>query len=217
MQSTGRCSATSPEPRFAFASKKEFRSLTRPLAALCVALAMPILCAGCVPVIVAGAAGTALVVTDRRSTGAQLDDQSIEFKIAEEVRAKWGDRAHASATSYNGVVLLTGEVPTQADKAALEEFARSTERVRSVQNELVVAPPSELGSRSNDAYITSLVKTRLLENTGQYSPTHVKVLTDRGVVYLMGIVRRPEGDAAARTAASTHNVQRVVKVFEYMD
>ena len=191
--------------------------MSRLAAALCLALAMPILSGGCVPAIVAGAAGTALVVTDRRATNAQLDDQSIEFKIAEEVNTRWGDRAHASATSYNGLVLLTGEVPTQADKAALEEMARTTDRVRSVQNELVVAPPSELGSRSNDTYITSLVKTRFLENTGQFSPTHVKVVTDRGVVYLMGIVKRPEGDAAARTAASTHNVQRVVKVFDYID
>ena len=191
--------------------------MTRLLAALCVALAVPVLVAGCVPVLVAGAAGTALVATDRRSAGAQLDDQTIELKISQHANSRWGDRAHASVTSYNGVVLLTGEVPTQADKVALEEFAKGTERVRSVQNELVVAPPSELGSRTNDSYVTSLVKTRFLEGTDTFSPTHIKVVTDRGVVYLMGIVRRPEGDAAARSAATTHNVQRVVKVFEYID
>ena len=191
--------------------------MTRLLAALWVALAVPVLVTGCVPLVVAGAAATAVVATDRRSSGAQVDDQSIELKISEHANSRWGVRAHTSATIYYGVVLLTGEVPTQADKVALEEFAKSADRVRGVQNELVVAPPSELGSRTNDSYITSLVKTRFLESTDKFSPTHIKVVTDRGVVYLMGIVRRPEGDAAARTAASTQNVQRVVKVFEYID
>jgi osmotically-inducible protein OsmY len=191
--------------------------MNRLVAALGLALALPVLVTGCVPVLVAGAAGTALVATDRRSAGAQIDDQTIELKVSQYVNSRWGDRAHASVTSYNGVVLLSGEVPTQADKAALESFARSTDRVRSVQNELVVAPPSELGSRTNDSYITSLVKTRFLEAADRVSPTHIKVVTDRGVVYLMGIVRRAEADAAARSAASTSNVQRVVKVFEYID
>ena len=191
--------------------------MNRCVAVLGLALALPVLVTGCVPVLVAGAAGGALVATDRRSAGAQLDDQTIELKDSQYANSRWGDRAHASVTSYNGVVLLSGEVPTQTDKAALESFARSTDRVRSVQNELVVAPPSELGSRTNDSYITSVVKTRFLEAADRVSPTHIKVVTDRGVVYLMGIVRRPEADAAARSAASTSNVQRVVKVFEYID
>ena len=99
----------------------------------------------------------------------------------------------------------------------MTEFAKGTDRVRSVQNELVVAPPSELGSRSNDTYLTSVVKTRFLEATDKFSATHVKVVTDRGVVYLMGLVRRAEIDAAAQIAATTTGVVRVVKVFEYID
>jgi osmotically-inducible protein OsmY len=181
------------------------------------AIALSALLAGCVPVIVAGAAGTALVATDRRSAGAQIDDATIETKVAQFANGRWGDRAHVSVTSYNGVVLITGEVPDEAGKAAITEFAKGTDRVRSVQNELVVAPPSELGSRSNDTYLTSVVKTRFLEATDKFSATHVKVVTDRGVVYLMGLVRRPEIDSAAQIAASTTGVARVVKVVEYID
>jgi osmotically-inducible protein OsmY len=195
-----------------------FRNMTRlPALLVLAAIALSALLAGCVPVIVAGAAGTALVATDRRSAGAQIDDATIETKVGQFANSQWGDRAHVSVTSYNGVVLITGEVPDEAGKAAITEFAKDTDRVRSVQNELVVAPPSELGSRSNDTYLTSVVKTRFLEATDKFSATHVKVVTDRGVVYLMGLVRRPEIDSAAQIAASTKGVARVVKVVEYID
>lgn len=182
------------------------------------ALAILPLVSGCVPALVAGAAaGTALVATDRRAVGAQADDTAIELNISQHANARYGDRAHISTTSYNGIVLLTGEAPDQATKDYMSEYARSTARVRGVQNELVVAPPSELGSRSNDTYLTSVVKTRFLEAKDVFSPTHVKVVTDRRVVYLMGLVKRNEADAAARIAASTSGVERVVKVFEYLD
>ena len=152
------------------------------------ALAVLPLVSGCVPALVAGAAaGTALVATDRRAVGAQADDAAIELNVSQHANAAYGDRAHISTTSYNGIVLLTGEVPDQAAKDSMSEFARGTARVRGVQNELVVAPPSELGSRSNDTYITSVVKTRFLEAKDVFSPTHVKVVTDRRVVYLMGL------------------------------
>jgi osmotically-inducible protein OsmY len=192
--------------------------MTRLSAALVLALiVLSALVAGCVPVIVAGAAGTALVATDRRSAGAQLDDVTIETKVGQFANSRWSDRAHVSATSFNGVVLLSGEVPDEAGKTAMIDFAKGTDRVRSVQNELVVASPSEIGSRTNDAYLTSVVKTRFLEATDKFSGTHVKVVTDRGVVYLMGIVRPSEADAAAQIAATTKGVARVVKVFEYID
>lgn len=171
----------------------------------------------CVPLVVAGAAGTALLVTDRRSAGAQVDDTAIEAKVSTDAAQRYGDRAHVSVTSYNGVVLLTGEVPDEAAKQAVAANARATDRVRSVQNELVVAPPTEFSARTNDAYLTSLVKSRFLEATDKFSATHVKVVTERGVVYLMGLVRRAEADAAAQIAASTRGVARVVKVFEYID
>jgi osmotically-inducible protein OsmY len=173
--------------------------------------------AACVPLVVAGAAGTALVVSDRRSAGAQLDDAAIETNVAGTVAERHGDRAHVNATSYNGALLLTGEVPDPAAKAAVVELAKSTERVRSVHDELVVAPPSDLGARTNDTYLTSLVKSRFLEGSATFSATHVKVVTERSVVYLMGLVRRAEADAATNIAASTRGVARVVKVFEYLD
>ena len=173
--------------------------------------------AGCVPVMIAGAAGgAAMVATDRRTAGAQVDDEAIELKIVTRANELYGDRIHLNVTSFNGVVLLTGEVPDQGAWASLGNLAKSTEKVRVVHNELVVAPLSELGSRSNDTYITSKVKTRMIE-AAKFPPNAVKVVTERGVVYLMGIVSRAEGQAAGDIAATTEGVQRVVKVFEYRD
>jgi osmotically-inducible protein OsmY len=170
---------------------------------------------GCVPAMIAvGAGGTALVATDRRTTGTQVDDEGVELKIAQQANAQYGDRIHLNVTCYNGVVLLTGEVPDQGVWASLGSLAKSTEKVRAVQNELVVAPNADLSARTNDTYITSKVKTRMID-ANKFPPNAVKVVTERGVVYLMGIVTRPEGDAAGEVAATTSDVVRVVKVFDY--
>ena len=170
---------------------------------------------GCVPAVIAvGAGGTALVATDRRTTGTQVDDEGIELKVAQQANAQYGDRIHLNVTSYNGVVLLTGEVPDQGVWASLGNLAKTTEKVRAVQNELVVAPNADLSARTNDTYITSKVKTRMIE-ANKFPPNAVKVVTERAVVYLMGIVTRPEGDAAGEVAATTSDVVRVVKVFDY--
>lgn len=188
--------------------------LSRLLAA---AVAASCLCAsGCAPLIVGAAVGgTALIATDRRSVGAQADDEAIELKIANVRSTRYGDRVHVNVTSYNGVVLLTGEVPDVATRQAMAELARTTDRVRRVQDELVIAPPSPLSARTNDTFITSKVKARFVE-ANRFAANHVKVVTERGVVYLMGIVNRTEADEAARIAASTSGVVRVVKVFEYV-
>jgi osmotically-inducible protein OsmY len=176
------------------------------------------LLAGCVPLVVGGAvAGTALVASDRRSVGAQADDEAIELKIANNIGTGYGDRVHVNVTSYNGVVLLTGEVPAQDLVGTMAEIARTTAKVRRVHNEIVVGPVSDVGARSNDTYITSKVKSRFVEASKTFSPTHVKVVTERGVVYLMGLVRRDEGDTAGQIAASTSGVVRVVKLFEYIN
>ena len=183
------------------------------LAALAV-LGTPLL-NGCAPIIVAGAvAGTALVATDRRSTGAQVDDTTIETKLTTSLSQRYGDRIHVNVTSYNGIVLLTGEAPDQATSAEITKMAKDTERVRSVENELVIGPNTPFSSRSNDAYITSKVKSRFVE-ANKFSATHDKVVTERQVVYLMGIVSRQEGADAAQIASTTTDVVRVVKVFEY--
>ncbi|HSV18694.1 MAG TPA: BON domain-containing protein [Casimicrobiaceae bacterium] len=169
---------------------------------------------GCVPLVVGAAVGgTALVATDRRSVGAQADDESIELKIGNVRNSRWGDQVHVNVTSYNGIVLLSGEVPDAKIKADMEEIARTTNPVKRVYDEVEVRPVTTLSERTNDTYITSKVKARFVEQTA-FSATHVKVVTERGVVYLMGLVRKDEGDAAARIASTTSGVVRVVKLFE---
>jgi len=176
-----------------------------------------ILLSGCVPLVIAGAAGgAALVVADRRSVGAQTDDEAIELKMANNIGAGYGDRVHVNVTSYNGIVLLTGEVPTPELKRSIEDIAKSTAKVRTVHDELAVGPVSSIGSRTNDSYITSKVKARFVE-ANKFAPNHVKVVTERQVVYLMGLVSHAEADAAAQIAATTSGVVRVVKLFEYTD
>lgn len=190
------------------------RTAGRALAAAAIALIAGTALTGCVPAVIAVGAGTALVATDRRTTGAQVDDEGIELKIAQNANAQYGDRIHLNVTSYNGIVLLTGEVPDQGVWASLGNLAKTTEKVRVVQNELVVGQNTPMSARTNDTYVTSKVKTRMIE-ANKFPPNAVKVVTERGVVYLMGIVTRPEGDAAGEIAATTTDVVRVVKVFEY--
>ena len=188
------------------------RSIT---AASAVALCATFALSACAPIVVAGAAaGAALVVADRRSAGAQVDDQSIETKAGANANSQWGDRIHLNVTSFNGIVLLTGEAPDVATRDAVGNMVKAVDRVRSVQNEMVVAPNTPLSSRTNDSYITSKVKTRFVEEN-KFPANRVKVVTERQVVYLMGIVTHTEADDAARIAATTTDVKRVVKVFEY--
>jgi osmotically-inducible protein OsmY len=184
-------------------------------ALLASALALPFALSACVPAIVAvGVGTTALVATDPRTTGTQVDDEGIELKIGNQVNTQFGDKVHVNATAYNGIVLLTGEVPDQGTWASVGAIAKGTEKVRLVQNELVVAPNSTLSQRTNDTYITSKVKTRFIE-ANKFPPNAVKVTTERAVVYLMGIVSRSVGNTAGEIAAGTEGVARVVKVFEY--
>ncbi len=172
---------------------------------------------GCAPVIVAAGVGAgALVATDRRTTGAQVDDETIEVKLATSISNRWGDKVHVNVTSYNGVVLLTGEVPHVAIQTEIVDMARATDRVKSVQNELLIGPLSDLSTRTNDTYITSMVKARFVESN-KFPATQVKVVTERATVYLMGIVTHNEGDTAAQIAATTSGVTKVVKVFEYIN
>ena len=171
----------------------------------------------CVPLVVGGAVvGTAAVATDRRTTGTQLDDEVIEDKSAMAIAERFKGDFHVNVTSFNGVVLLTGEVPADSAKADIEQLVRSLPKVRAVQNELVVGPVTDISSRTNDTLITSKVKARFVE-AAKFQINFVKVVTENGTVYLMGVVRHSEGDAAAEIARTTVGVQRVVKVFEYID
>jgi osmotically-inducible protein OsmY len=159
--------------------------------------------------------GAALVATDRRTAGAQVDDETIELKVGDQIRTLYGDRVHVNVTSFNGVVLLTGEVPDLGASASIATAAKGVEKVRSVHNEIVVVTPSsDMSARTNDSFITTKVKGRFVE-ANKFPPNAVKVVTERAVVYLMGIVSKQEGTAAGEIAASTEGVARVVKVFEY--
>ena len=172
---------------------------------------------GCIPLVIGGVAATAAIATDRRSTGAQLDDELIEDKTAAQVLERFkGNDVHVNVISYNGNVLLTGEAPSDSVKTEIGEIARRMPKTRSVQNDLLIGAASNLGPRSNDTLITSKVKARFVE-ANKFQINHVKVVTERGTVYLLGIVRPEEGNAAAEIARTTSGVQRVVKVFEYIN
>ena len=183
-------------------------------AALLAVVAVPAL-SGCAPVVVAAGVGaTAVVANDRRSTGAQVDDEAIELKITTAAGSSYGNSIHLNVTSYNGTVLLTGEVPSTEVKNDIVKVAKTTDRVKAVENYLVIGPNTDLSARTNDSYITSKVKARFVESD-KLSALNVKVVTEASTVYLMGIVTRGEGSAAAEIAATTSGVARVVKVFEY--
>ena len=184
--------------------------------ALVTALALSVL-QGCVPAIIAAGVGaSAMVATDRRSTGAQADDPSIELKINTAAGSSYGNDIHVNVLSFNATVLLTGEVPSKAILDDIVKVAQTTDRVKKVDSYLVIGPNAEMSTRTNDSYVTSKVKARFVESE-KFSATHVKVVTERGVVYLMGIVSRAEGVDAAQIAATTTGVGKVVKIFEYTD
>jgi osmotically-inducible protein OsmY len=170
---------------------------------------------GCAALVVGGViAGTAMVATDRRTSSAQLNDEGIEIRSANRLKEKFGERGNFSVTSYNGRVLLTGEVAGNSDKLAAEQLVFQVENVKAVINELTIASmTSTLKERSNDTFITSLVKSGFIE--AQEIPSNAfKVVTERGVVYLMGRVTQRESDRGTEIARSVPGVVKVVRSFE---
>ena len=171
----------------------------------------------CAPLIVGGAAVTAVALTeDRRSTGVFIDDEAIENRATLRAKTRFGSAIHLNVTSYNRHVLLSGEVPDEATKLAVEDEVRGTGNIAKIHNELVIGPNASLLSVSNDTRLTGIVKTRFLE-ANRFQANHVKVFTEAGTVYLLGIVKRTEAEAAAQLASTTSGVRRVVKLFEYLD
>ena len=192
-------------------------SLRSSLALLALAAATLLPLSGCFPIMAGGAAVTASVASDRRTSGAMVDDEAIEWKVADKIARRLGDRVHINVTSYNRIVLLTGEAPRETDKALAEQLARETDNVRDVVNEIQIANPTSLGSRASDSSITAQVKARFVnQSNGAFAANHVKVVTENGVVYLMGLVTRREADAATQIARTTSGVRKVVRVFEYI-
>ncbi|WP_249661522.1 BON domain-containing protein [Variovorax sp. PCZ-1] len=169
---------------------------------------------GCLPLVVGGAVvGGTLVATDRRTSGAQLEDEGIELRSANRLREAFLERVHINATSYNRQVLLTGEVPTEADKVRAQEIVSRVENVRSIVNELAVLGNSTLTARSSDALVTGRVKASFVDAKDLYANAF-KVITERGTTYLMGRVSQREADRATEIARTSPGVQRVVRVLE---
>lgn len=186
------------------------RRLVWPLA---LAAALPLL-GGCVPLLLGGAfVGGSMVAIDRRSSGTQVDDESIELKSIARIREAVGDRGHISVTSYNRMALITGEVPADADKTKVEQAVGGIATVRAIVNELSIGPSTSLGTRSNDTLLTSKVKASLIEAKDIQSNS-VKVVTENGVVYLMGVVSEREAKRTSDVARGVGGVGKVVKVFD---
>lgn len=171
--------------------------------------------AACVPLVVGGAAvvGAGMVATDRRSSGAQLDDQGIELRGGARVREIANDQMYVTITSYNRQVLLTGAVGSDADRRRVEDVVRRVDNVRSVVNELTVGPSSTFQQRSNDAFIVGKIKASLLDAKDVFANSF-KVVAERGTVYLMGLATRRETDRATDIARGVSGVEKVVRVVE---
>ena len=166
------------------------------------------------PLLVGGAmVGGSLVAVDRRSSGAQLDDEGIELRAASQIRANFGTRVRVSVTSYNRQVLLTGEVPNLQDQQAVEQVIKQVDSVTSVVNELAVIDTPSLMDRSADALLTGRIKAMLL-NAGDLQSNAFKVVTERSTTYLMGRVTQREADRATEVVRATPGVQKVVRIFE---
>ncbi len=171
----------------------------------------------CVPLIAATGIGAgALIIADRRSSGAYIDDESIGWKVEERIVQKFGSETHVNAVSYNRNVLLIGEVPDAATRAQVGRLAGEVVNVKGVVNEVVIGPASSAKSRANDTYLTSKIKARFVE-ANKFSANHVRVHASAGTAFLVGIVTRKEADDAAQIAATTSGVEKVVRVFEYID
>ena len=172
---------------------------------------------GCVEMAVVGAGAAALAADDRRSIGAQAEDKEIDVRAESRISSRFGDKVHINVTSYNRNVLLTGEAPDATTKEQVERVVREIPNVRGVVNEIQIAGVSTYSARGNDSYLTSKVKARFIDSSSGFSVNHVKVVTEGSVVYLLGLVTRKEAEAAVEITRTTGGVQKVVRVFEYVE
>ncbi|MBK9443588.1 MAG: BON domain-containing protein [Comamonadaceae bacterium] len=190
------------------------QNIQRLVTLLAVAGSLGATLSACVPVIMGGAVvGTAMVASDRRTSGAQLEDEGIELRAVNRIQEALGDRAHINVTSFNRRALITGEVPTALDKQQVEQIVLKVDNVQAVVNELAVLGHSSLSTRSSDVLITGRVKASMVDAKDLFANAF-KVVTERGNVYLMGRVTQRESDRATDIARSTSGVLKVVRVFE---
>jgi osmotically-inducible protein OsmY len=190
---------------------KQQRRWTRGAAALALVMSL----GACAPLMVGGMVGGALVASDRRTSGIQLEDESIELRSANRIREMLGSRVHINVTSFNRQVLLTGEVPAQKDKDYANQLVSQVDNVRSVVNELVVAPSSSLADRSMDTLISGKVKASMVDSKDIFANAF-KVVTERGTVYLMGRVTQREAQRASDLARQVSGVKKVVRIFDIL-
>lgn len=196
------------------ATRSSSAILKRLLLATCAAAVVSTSLTGCFPLLAGGAlAGSALVATDRRTSGAQLEDEGIELRAMSRLRDNIGSRARVSVTSYNRQVLLTGEVLNEQDKKLVEQVVSRVENVASVVNELAIINSPSLVQRSSDVLITGQVKAMFVDAKDLYANAF-KVVTERGTVYLMGRVTQREADRATEIVRGARGVQKVVRIFE---
>jgi osmotically-inducible protein OsmY len=167
----------------------------------------------CAPLMIAGVAGTAMVASDRRTSGAQLEDESIELRAQARIRDNLGERVHVNVTSFNRQVLLTGEVTAEKDRQAVVQLVERIENVKAVVNELAVMPMSNLSERSNDLLIVAKVKASFIDSRDLFASAF-KVVTERGTVYLMGRVTQREANSATQLTRNVSGVNKVVRLFE---
>lgn len=192
-----------------------FAVRSRVAAGVLAAVTLTVGLSACAPLIVGGAVGSALVAVDRRTSGAQLDDQGIELRATNRVRDQMGNRARAAVTSYNRRVLLTGEVASAADKELASRIVSQVDNVAEIINELAVTNSPSLQERAADTLITGRLKASLVD-AKDLSVTAFKIVTERNTVYLMGRVTQREADRATDIARNTSGVQRVVRSFEIL-
>ncbi len=186
---------------------------TRYMKATGLAMLMSLGLSACAPVMLAGFAGTAMVASDRRTSGTQLEDETIELRGSARIRDALGERAHVNITSYNRQVLLSGEVATERDKQIVEGLLEKLENVKSVVNELSIMQPTSLSSRSNDLLLSAKVKASLVDSRDLFANAF-KVVVERGTVYVMGRVTQREATSATNVIRNVNGVNKVVRLFD---
>jgi osmotically-inducible protein OsmY len=182
--------------------------------AVCI-LGCTLLLSACAPLLLGGMAGTAVVATDRRTSGIQLEDEEIELRAASRIREMFGDRVHVNVNSFNLQVLLTGEVPTDRDRQAVYKIVSEVENVRKILNEVVIGPVSSYADRSHDVLLSSKVKAGIIDAKDLMVNTF-KIIAEHDNIYLMGRVTPNEANRATEIARNVGGVKQVVRVFQLL-
>ena len=201
---------SNPVRSYTLSSSFQYRAVALLLSGATLALS------ACAPLIIGGAATAVAMAEDRRTSGVFVDDENIENRALFKVKSRFSGQVHVNITSYNRQVLISGEAASDAVKRGVEEEVATVGGIQRIFNEMEVGPQAGMMGVSNDTRLTTIVKTRFLE-ASRFQTNHVKVVTEANVVYLMGIVKRSEADAASQLASTTSGVSRVVRLFEYLD